>query len=99
MLFLDECPEFRLGVLDALRQPLESGVISIARAAAQARYPARFQLVLAANRPSAPSSPGFPRALTRLQDLGWGLGHGPGTTWTPAAYHLHLPGVCKEVST
>ncbi len=49
MLFLDECPEFRLGVLDALRQPLESGVISIARAAAQARYPARFQLVLAAN--------------------------------------------------
>jgi magnesium chelatase family protein len=49
VLFLDECPEFRLGVLDALRQPLESGVISIARAAAQARYPARFQLVLAAN--------------------------------------------------
>ena len=49
VLFLDESPEFRLGVLDALRQPLESGIISIARAAAQARYPARFQLVLAAN--------------------------------------------------
>jgi len=49
VLFLDECPEFRLGVLDALRQPLESGIIMIARAAAQARYPARFQLVLAAN--------------------------------------------------
>jgi magnesium chelatase family protein len=49
VLFLDEAPEFRGGVLDALRQPLESGEIVVARAAAQVRYPARFQLVLAAN--------------------------------------------------
>lgn len=49
VLFLDEAPELRTGVLDALRQPLESGRITIARAAAQASYPARFQLVLAAN--------------------------------------------------
>lgn len=47
--FLDEAPEFDRGVLDALRQPLETGSVRIDRAAASARYPARFQLVLAAN--------------------------------------------------
>ncbi|GAA2232107.1 YifB family Mg chelatase-like AAA ATPase [Herbiconiux moechotypicola] len=49
VLFLDEAPEFPAAVLDALRQPLESGSITIHRAAAVARFPARFQLVLAAN--------------------------------------------------
>ncbi|HEY0258254.1 MAG TPA: YifB family Mg chelatase-like AAA ATPase [Lacisediminihabitans sp.] len=49
ILFLDEAPEFQPAALDALRQPLESGRISIHRAGAVAHYPARFQLVLAAN--------------------------------------------------
>jgi magnesium chelatase family protein len=49
VLFLDEAPEFNSSVLDALRQPLESGVISIHRANAIAHYPGRFQLILAAN--------------------------------------------------
>jgi magnesium chelatase family protein len=49
MLFLDEAPEFRRGVLDALRQPLESGRISIRRVGGTATYPARFSLLLAAN--------------------------------------------------
>jgi magnesium chelatase family protein len=49
VLFLDEAPEFSPAALDALRQPLESGVITISRASATARFPARFQLVLAAN--------------------------------------------------
>ena len=49
VLFLDEAPEFAAPVLDALRQPLESGQISIHRANATAHFPARFQLVLAAN--------------------------------------------------
>lgn len=49
VLFLDEVPEFASSVLDALRQPLESGVITIHRANAVAQFPARFQLVMAAN--------------------------------------------------
>lgn len=49
VLFLDEAPEFQTRVLDALRQPLEDGELVIHRAAGHARYPARFQLVLAAN--------------------------------------------------
>jgi magnesium chelatase family protein len=49
VLFLDEAPEFQASVLDALRQPLESGVISIHRANAVAHFPGHFQLVMAAN--------------------------------------------------
>lgn len=49
VLFLDEAPEFDRRVLDALRQPLESGTVTIARAQSVAQYPAAFQLVLAAN--------------------------------------------------
>lgn len=49
VLFLDELPEFDRRVLEVLRQPLESGVITISRAARQADFPARFQLVAAMN--------------------------------------------------
>jgi magnesium chelatase family protein len=49
ILFLDEAPEFAPPVLDALREPLESGEVVIARAAGSARFPARFLLVAAAN--------------------------------------------------
>ncbi|GAC1607431.1 MAG: YifB family Mg chelatase-like AAA ATPase [Mycobacteriales bacterium] len=49
VLFLDEAPEFAPGVLDGLRQPMEKGWASIARAGGTAVYPARFCLVLAAN--------------------------------------------------
>lgn len=49
VLFLDEAPEFRPTVLDGLRQPLESGGVLLARASGVVRYPARFQLVVAAN--------------------------------------------------
>jgi magnesium chelatase family protein len=49
VLFMDEAPEFKRGVLDALRQPLEQGRLSIRRVGGTAEYPARFMLVLAAN--------------------------------------------------
>lgn len=49
VLFLDELPEFARRVLEALREPLESGAISLARAARQAQFPARFQLIAAMN--------------------------------------------------
>jgi magnesium chelatase family protein len=49
VLFLDELPEFDRAVLEVLREPLESGTITISRAARQADFPARFQLVAAMN--------------------------------------------------
>lgn len=49
VLFLDEFPEFARSALEALREPLESGTITISRAARQAQFPARFQLVAAMN--------------------------------------------------
>jgi magnesium chelatase family protein len=49
VLFLDELPEFDRRVLEVLREPLETGRIMISRAARQAEYPARFQLVAAMN--------------------------------------------------
>lgn len=49
VLFLDEAPEFSTAVLQTLRQPLEHGELVLHRAQGAARYPARFQLVLAAN--------------------------------------------------
>ena len=49
ILFLDELPEFDRKVLEVLREPLETGHITISRAARQADYPARFQLVAAMN--------------------------------------------------
>ncbi|WP_414900045.1 YifB family Mg chelatase-like AAA ATPase [Sphingomonas flavalba] len=49
VLFLDELPEFQRAVLDSLRQPLETGTVSIARANAHVTFPARVQLIAAMN--------------------------------------------------
>ncbi|WP_214370663.1 YifB family Mg chelatase-like AAA ATPase [Pseudonocardia sp. H11422] len=56
VLFLDECPEFGPHLLESLRTPLEEGEVRLARAEGTVRYPARFQLILAANPcPCAPA--------------------------------------------
>lgn len=49
VLFLDELPEFNRNVLECLREPLESGHITVSRAAYQTQFPARFQLIAAMN--------------------------------------------------
>jgi magnesium chelatase family protein len=49
VLFLDELPEFHRSVLEVLRQPLESGRVTVSRAARQAEFPAEFQLIAAMN--------------------------------------------------
>ena len=61
MLFLDELPEFQPQALDSLRQPLETGEVSIARANHRATYPARFMLIAAMNpcRCGKANEPGF----------------------------------------
>jgi predicted ATPase with chaperone activity len=49
VLFLDELPEFPRAALEALREPLETGTITISRAARRAEFPAQFQLIGAMN--------------------------------------------------
>jgi magnesium chelatase family protein len=61
VLFLDETPEFNKAVLQALRTPLERGTVTIARATEAVTFPARFQLVLAAN--PCPCGNGWGRGL------------------------------------
>jgi magnesium chelatase family protein len=63
VLFLDELGEFQPAVLDALRQPLEDGVIRVARAAVRVELPARFLLVAAMN--PCPCGEGGPLGLCR----------------------------------
>lgn len=74
VLFLDEAPEFPSAVLEALREPLESGDVTLHRSHGAVRYPARFQLVLAAN--PCP--------------CGNGWGHGRDCTCTPMQRRRYL---------
>ena len=74
VLFLDEAPEFHRDVLDALRQPLEAGEVTVARARMYATFPARFTLVLAANPCPCARSAGGDRCscspATKIRYLG-----------------------------
>ena len=84
-LFLDEAPEFGRDVLDALRQPLESGEVVVARLGLIARFPARFTLVLAANPCPCAQGPG---PAGRLRMLSRGTPQIPG----PAVWAAAGPG-------
>ncbi|MGI5269729.1 YifB family Mg chelatase-like AAA ATPase [Nonomuraea sp. CA-218870] len=69
ILFLDEAPEFPSHVLDSLRQPLESGQVTVSRSIGSVTFPARFILVLAAN----------PCPCAQPRDKGGGCGCSPTT--------------------
>jgi magnesium chelatase family protein len=81
VLFLDELPEFQAQVLDSLRQPLETGEVSIARANHRITYPARFMLVAAMN----------PCRCGRASDPGFACKRGPNTRCV-ADYQTKLSG-------
>ena len=86
VLFLDELPEFDRRVLEVLREPLESGRVSISRAARQAEFPAQFQLVAAMN----PCPCGF---------LGHYSGRCRCTPDQIARYRARISGRCSIAST
>ena len=67
VLFLDELPEFRRDVLEAMRQPLEEGAVTVARAAGTLQLPARFQLICAMN-PCRCGWRGHPSGKCRCSD-------------------------------
>ncbi len=90
ILFLDELPEFPRAVLDTLRQPLEEGSVTIARAHSAVRFPARFLLVAAMNpTPSgdAPADAGGRRAMQRY------LGRISGPLIDRVDIHVEAPAV------
>ena len=70
VLFLDEFPEFPRGVLETLRQPIETGDIHVSRANAHVRYPCRFLLIAAANPCRCGYLPDPARACARVPDCG-----------------------------
>jgi magnesium chelatase family protein len=67
ILFLDELPEFPRGVLEVLRQPLESGVVTISRAHSSITFPARFMLVAAMNPTQSGKGTLDPRKATAVE--------------------------------
>src|ERR1700674_5570572 len=81
VLFLDELPEFSAQALDSLRQPLETGEVSIVRANHRATYPARFMLVAAMN----------PCRCGRADEAGFACRRGPNTRCT-ADYQARISG-------
>ena len=82
VLFLDELPEFSTRVLEALRQPLEDARVVVSRAAGTVAFPARFQLVAAANpcRRGCPSTPELRLLAARARRATWVASPGPCST-------------------
>jgi magnesium chelatase family protein len=92
ILFLDELPEFQQHVLESLRQPLEDGRITIARASGVGRFPARFQFVAAAN-PCRRGCPSLDRCLCTPAERDRYLGRLSRPLVDRIDLHVELPAV------
>jgi magnesium chelatase family protein len=87
ILFLDELPEFSRYVLEMLRQPLESGEVTVARVHGSIRFPARFMLVAATNPTASGYAPADPRARDKY------LGRLSGPLLDRIDIHVEVPAV------
>jgi magnesium chelatase family protein len=90
VLFLDELPEFQQHVLESLRQPLEDGRVAIARASGIRDFPARFQLVAAAN-PCRRGCPALDRCLCTPAERDRYIGRLSGPLLDRIDLHVELP--------
>lgn len=95
ILFLDELPEFQRHVLETLRQPLESGVVTVARSHSSVSFPARFMLVAAMN-PTAAGKGNIDRRKaksTEIQAMDKYMGKISGPLLDRIDIHLEVPAV------
>ena len=95
VLFLDESPEFQPHVLESLRQPLEDGTVSIARSTGVSEFPARFQLVAAAN-PCRRGCASLERCVCTPAERGRYLGRLSRPLLDRIDLHVELPAVPPE---
>ncbi|MBI4638039.1 MAG: ATP-binding protein, partial [Candidatus Rokubacteria bacterium] len=95
VLFLDELPEFQQHVLESLRQPLEDGRVTIARASGTGYFPARFQLVAAAN-PCRRGCPSLDRCLCTPAERERYLGRLSRPLLDRIDLHVELPALAHE---
>ncbi len=97
VLFLDELPEFKRGVLETMRQPLEEGWVTISRAAGSMTFPAQFMLVAAMNPTPDGKMPGESRSSAReIQNY---LGRISGPLLDRIDLHIEVPQVkFREIS-
>jgi magnesium chelatase family protein len=94
VLFLDEMPEFRPNVLQALRQPLEDARVTLSRAGVTITYPSRFMLVAAMNPcPCGHHGDGNRRCTCAPQAVQRYLGRMPATLMNRIDLHVEVPGV------
>jgi magnesium chelatase family protein len=99
VLFLDEMPEFQQHVLESLRQPLEDGRVAVARASGIADFPARFQLVGAAN-PCRRGCPSLERCVCTPAERGRYLGRLSRPLLDRIDLHVELPALAPgEIQT
>ena len=95
VLFLDELPEFQQHVLESLRQPVEDGRVAIARASGIGDFPARFQLVAAAN-PCRRGCPALDCCLCTPAERDRYLGRLSGPLLDRIDLHVELPALAGE---